>query len=281
MEEQVATKKLVYVYCVTNKTQAEVSFPSDERVGFGAPRLITFEDIAAVASDVPGREFSQDSINRKLSDPRWLADSAQRHELAIEHLMNYDSSSSGSTPVPMKLCTIFKNDARVVEMLSENYAKFKLALKKVDGRVEVGVTAFADYAKESAMKILSGNARIDRLQRRIFSSTPGRSYFLKGELDLAVSQEFGRRIGESAGKVMSELSKVADSAVANQPLASPNAENSDGSAGSVKMVLNYAFLVRKSRFNSFSSTFERTQKRVAKQGIMLKLSGPWPPYNFV
>lgn len=269
---------LTYVYCITKANAfPNLSFPASD-IGFGSPRMVSFEGISAIVSDVPSSIFSEKELSKKMKeDTQWLAQAAKRHELAIESLM--DNEALGSTPIPMKFCTIFKNDVRVVEMLSENYAKFRLALKKLEGKVEFGVTAYASLESSELSKLVSQNQRIKKIKEEMRTSTPGRSYFMKKDLELEISKESRKRIEESTQVVARELKKDAVSFVSNELLRLDAVRDPDIKA--MKMVLNSAYLVKKKSIPLFEARYEKLQKRFSKSGLVLKITGPWPPYNFV
>jgi hypothetical protein len=273
------SSSLTYAYCITKAKNflPSLSFPSND-IGFGPPRMVSFEGIAAIVSDVPSSIFSEKELSKKMKeDAQWLAGAAMRHELAIESLM--DNEELGSTPIPMKFCTIFKNDSRVVEMLSENYAKFRLILKKLEGKVELGVTAYASFEKIGLTRLVSRNPKIKKIKDRIERSTPGKSYFMKKDLELEISKESRKRIEDSTQLVARELKKGAVSFVSNEPLRLDTVQDPD--LKEMKMVFNSAYLVQKKSVPLFKARYEKLQKRFSKSGLVLKLTGPWPPYNFV
>jgi hypothetical protein len=46
------------------------------------------------------------------------------------------------------------------------------------------------------------------------------------------------------------------------------------------MMLNYAFLLVRQRIADFRSQVKNAGTKCADEGLMVELSGPWPPYNF-
>ncbi|MBI2200221.1 MAG: GvpL/GvpF family gas vesicle protein, partial [Candidatus Rokubacteria bacterium] len=45
-------------------------------------------------------------------------------------------------------------------------------------------------------------------------------------------------------------------------------------------ILNWAFLVPRSRVDDFRARIQRINAEHAPHGLVLDLSGPWPPYSF-
>ncbi|MGH2640035.1 MAG: GvpL/GvpF family gas vesicle protein, partial [Rhabdochlamydiaceae bacterium] len=252
-------RNLIYVYCVV-PDQFEIRLESG--FGFGPFDMVTFKDIAAVVSTVPSSEFNQNRINEKTKDVPWLANAASTHERVVEKVME------GETPIPMKLCTIFKSKASLIRMLKDNYAEFRLSLRKIEGKIELGVTAYLDLENSSA----SATREIKALKKKIQRSTPGSAYFLEQELDELISIEARNKANSFAKKIFNEMKKGSDGSVSNPLLAQNNFQG---------MILNASLLIEKKKLDEFRERFQMLRETCSKCGeITLKLTGPWPPYNF-
>jgi hypothetical protein len=46
------------------------------------------------------------------------------------------------------------------------------------------------------------------------------------------------------------------------------------------MAFNHAFLLERGRQRDFRARVESLNAKYSGQGLVLELSGPWPPYNF-
>lgn len=256
---------LFYVYCVIKRPSNQLSLQNVR--GFGPAGLIAFGDMAAVVSRVPASQFSQQEIDKRVRDMRWLADAATRHEEAVEAVMRT------TAVVPMKLCTIFTGEKGVVEMLRQNCRKFTATLKRVQGRVELGVAAYCNF-RRAKNRLAGVSQKAEVLQKQMAESTPGRAYFLKRELEDVIVAEAHKQARILTNVVFEELRKCSDEAVLNKPLSAEATQSKN------TMILNAAYLIRKDRINAFKSMFQKAKKRYGRLGIVLKMTGPWPPYNF-
>src|SRR4051812_34009277 len=103
----------LYVYGVVRADGAEP--PADAE-------LIAHEDLAAIASTVPLDEFGEEPLQGRLTAVRWLEALARRHEGVL------DEAISRTTVVPMRLCTIYRGEPQLREMLEAEHDVFADAL---------------------------------------------------------------------------------------------------------------------------------------------------------
>jgi hypothetical protein len=270
--------QLVYAYCIIKNNEAIDTEPlpksartSMSKLGLARPYIISLHDISAIVSRVPKEKFSQAMIDRKTKDLDWLSKTATKHEELVEHVMKV------TTPIPLKLCTIFKGDGRVLSMLKRNYAAFYSILDELSGKVEFGVSS---YISLDAAKLAerSENRATKRMQRRFENASEGRAYFLKQELDEMLISEFASKAYSVSRSVYEELEYLAEHAVMNKPIATEIGTQKAGPK--TDMIMNAAFLLRKDKVVDFERRFEELKKECESKGVSIKLTGPWPPYNF-
>jgi hypothetical protein len=270
--------QLVYAYCVIDNNdlkEGDFAFSfnrgSGSNLGLGRPYIISYHEIGAIVSSVSAKNFSQEAIDRNTKNVEWLSKTATKHEELVEHVMKV------TTPVPLKLCTIFKGRERVLSMLKRNYATFCLALTELRGKVELGVSAYVTLDAGKLTK-QTENRTIKSLQRKVENASEGRAYFLKQELDEMVVSEFATRALASSRNVYEELKPLAERALINKPIATDVGGRK--SSAKTDMIMNAAFLVARDRMANFERRFEQLRMEYNSKGISLKLTGPWPPYNF-
>jgi len=100
--------------------------------------LIKQGDLAAVASLVSLSEFGEEELRENLNDVAWLEEKARAHERVL------DEARSRMTVVPMRLCTIYRGEDQVREMLAREHDVFVDALRRLEGHTEWGVKLIAD-----------------------------------------------------------------------------------------------------------------------------------------
>src|SRR5579872_2739248 len=145
-----ATEKGTYVYGVV----ASARRPSLARVPAGLPgagrvRLLDVEPgFFIVAADAPLDRYGEAAITSGLSDLDWVSRVAVAHERVVESFV-------GATAVlPMKLLTIFANDARAIDFVRRDRARIAALVKRVANHQEWGVRVVLDpaHAAKTATK---------------------------------------------------------------------------------------------------------------------------------
>jgi hypothetical protein len=129
----------IYVYCVVAAdTQLPDDLPSIDPAH--CPTLIRHERLAAVVSQVPLSDFGEERLRERLADMEWLERTARAHELALETIGRH------ATLIPMRLCSVYRSESGVTEMLAREARALEEALVHLNGKTEWGVKVFATPA---------------------------------------------------------------------------------------------------------------------------------------
>ena len=251
-----------YVYCVT---AGEPSCSLEGLPGVDARyavRPIRHAEITALASPVPLTDFGAEPLKRNLNDLSWLERIARAHQRVL------DGALKEATVVPLRLCTVFEDDAGVEAMLERQHDVLAGALARLAGRQEWAVKLIADRARRSQGQgsdasagggdAQSGRAYVDRLRR-----------------DRAARSDAQRTTRAAAREIHRDL---AARAVATRVLRKPARELSDGGG---ELVLNGAYLVDADHVAEFRAAVKELGDRYGAGGMRLEITGPWPPYSFV
>ena len=214
------------------------------RAGAVAPpegaRAVVEGDLAAIVREVPLAEYGEAALRRNLEDIAWLEDAARRHETVLDVLL------AATTVIPLRLCTIYRSEEAVREMLAAEHAAFVEALERLTGRTEWGVKAFrAPAGEEASDEAADGSAYMERRRREA---------------------EARRRADADVEDAFQRLAALAEEALAN-PL-----QRRELTGREEEMVLNGVFLVEDANEAAF---------RAVVSELGYELTGPWPPYNFV
>ena len=86
------------------------------------------EGLVVLISRVPMAEFGEEPLRENLNDLPWLERVARAHESVLEGAL------SGGPIVPLRLCTIFADEAGVRAMLDREGRQLREALERLDGR---------------------------------------------------------------------------------------------------------------------------------------------------
>jgi hypothetical protein len=250
------TTGLRYVYAVCRPFSAPLQ---SQLTGVGGvpPRLLHHRGLVAVVSTVPERHFAEEPLRAHLEDLDWLTETARAHQQVI------DALTTVTTPLPLRLATVFRDDSAVRVMMEAREDYFRQTLGRLEGRVEWGVKVYTDAepgelgAPERApAKAASGR---DYLRQR-------RDRFRAREDEWQKAEAFATRLHET-------LSERAE----DSRLHAPQNPALSGAAG--RNVLNAAYLVPRDHSEEFVELVDRTKDEAS--GMRVELTGPWAAYSFV
>jgi hypothetical protein len=254
-----------YVYGVISAREADL--PAD--LAGVDPRqpvaLVEHQDLAAIVSRVSLAEFGEEQLHENLNDVEWLEDKARAHEAVL------DAALSRMTVVPMRLCTIYRSEEQVHEMLGRERPLLVDALRRLDGKTEWGVKLVAE---PEALERAAAQAREDD-SPEARAGSEGTAYMDRKRREARAHEEHDRVAEEWAHEVHERLAEAASEALLN-PTQRPEVS---GYAG--EMLLNGVYLVTNSEVENFQRLAERLAEDYRERGALVDLTGPWPPYNFV
>jgi hypothetical protein len=256
----------LWVYCVV-RADRELPHGLDDVVLGGPPRLLAAGGLAALASHVPLAEFGEAPLRQNLNDLAWLERTVRAHEAVL------DSMIAGGAVVPMRVCTIYRDDAQVGDMLESRGALFQDALRRLAGKAEWGVKIVADRGRlEQHARSQSETAR--SLGDDITRKPEGGAYLARKKLAALVRDEADGILNEIVRETHARLEEWAAGSVVLP------AQNRELSGYEGEMVFNGAYLVEDERVHAFSSLLDELGSQYAPLGLTFDLTGPWPAYNF-
>ncbi|MGN6814773.1 MAG: GvpL/GvpF family gas vesicle protein [Solirubrobacterales bacterium] len=252
-----------YVYGVV---ESEADLPED-LVGIDgrhAPFPVREGQLTAIASHVDLAEFGEESLRENLEDVRWLEGKARAHEEVLEAVLTHN------TVIPLRLCTIYKGEDQVRDMLRGERLVFTESLQYLRGRAEVGVKAIvrSSALKEAALQRSGAGADTE-------GASSGVQYLHRKRIEGRAREEAAEIGDELAHSIHQPLAELAVEALLN-PLQRPEVSGHEGD-----MILNGVYLVEHEDLARFREAVETLAERFREQGLAVQLTGPWPPYNFV
>ncbi|QRE79034.1 GvpL/GvpF family gas vesicle protein [Rhodococcus ruber] len=248
----------VWLYAVTDDRLAEGDLGGLAGVAGESVRAVGSGGLTAVVGSVPLAVFGEEPLKRNLEDLSWLEATARAHDAVVSTV------AQRGPAVPLRLATVYLDDARVRDLLDERQADFESALTLVTGRTEWGVKAYGDrqaLADAVAEAQIAGSAK-----------GSGTAYLLRRRAQLAAQESVERDAAARADEIHSRLLRQA-AAGRRQPATDPAL-----SGRRDWMVLNGTYLVDDDRADEFARAVEELRKEY--RGIRLELTGPWPPYSF-
>ncbi|MEU5993681.1 GvpL/GvpF family gas vesicle protein [Spirillospora sp. NPDC047418] len=295
--EAAGTETAVYLYGVARGLDPAAL--GGARGVAGAPvRGVLAADLTALVSTVALAEYGEAALRANLEDLAWLEATARAHHDVV------DLAAHAAPTAPVRIATIYRDDARVAEVLAAQGGRFTDILDLIAGRSEWGVKAYADPetmrgdtpagepadtpADASAGGPAGGTDPGGGLAPRAEPLTgprpaapasgssgagAGTAYLRRRQEERRRRADAGRRVSEQAGAVHAEL---ADHAVASRhhPPQDPRLSGRPGT-----QILNTAYLLDEEQVAGFLAVTRAAGERLA--GIEVEVTGPWPPYSFI
>lgn len=237
---------LVYVYAVLEAPVA-VSLRGMD----GAPVRWVEAELAAAVSDVAEADFAEEPLNERVRDLNWLGPRAIAHDAVNGQLWERAESV-----LPLAFGIVFRDDARVREVLTQRATEFKARLQRVRGKGEWVIALHADA--------LLTSDRIDALKQEIARASAGRAHLLKRRLVEVEREEQQRLQAEAADAFVREAESALDG-VYVEPIPAEATE---------RPLVRATVLVRDD--NGLKALVERWRER----GYTVTQTGPTPPYRF-
>lgn len=251
-----------YVYCISRSDVA--ALPRAQPIDPTYPlHFVKHEDLAAVVSDVPLDTFRRRVETEK--DLRWLEEKVTAHNQLVQQV-----AASGPV-IPLQFATILASQQHLIELLDRNRGELRRTLDMFEGQAEWGVKILVPQsASENGHKIEigqdasagSGTAYMTRKQKAGSRRRQVRGTWRE------LSQQCHDRLSEIStdARLLPTSSRIIDSSSTN---------------ASSDLLLNASYLVRDPRRRQFKTLTEELRTMLEEQGLLLQLTGPWPPYNFV
>lgn len=257
---------LRYVYAVCRPFRSALQSQLTGVAG-APPKLLTHHGLVAVVSTVPEADFAEGPLRAHLEDLDWLTETARAHQGVI------DALTAVTTPLPLRLATVFRDDSGVRSMMEAREDDFRRVLDRLEGRVEWGVKVYAETEPtepaESAEPTQSTGAETGRPESKAMS---GRDYLRRRRMQTRAREDVWQRAAVFAGRLHQTLSSFAEDSRLHAP------QNSALSGASGQNVLNAAYLVSRADSEEFVELVDREKDDAP--GIRVELTGPWAAYSF-
>ncbi|MEU6394014.1 GvpL/GvpF family gas vesicle protein [Streptomyces sp. NPDC046939] len=258
--------ELRYVYAVCGALEAPLAADLSG-VGGAAPRLLRHAGLTAVVGHVPAEEFSETALRRNLENLDWLADTARAHQAVIAAL------ASVTSPLPLRLATVFRDDSGVRAMLETEQERFRTSLERIRDRVEWGVKVFVeDQPKESPAPADSGTGPRERISAQALGAGSGRDYLRRRRAEREGRDQIWRKAETFAQELHDRLAERSVETRVHPP------QNPELAKTSGRNVLNGAYLVPRAESEAFVELVDATKDE--QPGLRVELTGPWAAYSF-
>ncbi|MFC8195437.1 GvpL/GvpF family gas vesicle protein [Streptomyces sp. NPDC060006] len=260
---------LRYVYAVCRPFST--SLPRQlTGVGGVPPKQLVHHGLVAVVGQVSEEDFAEQPLRAHLEDLDWLGTTARAHQNVI------DALTVVTSPLPLRLATVFRDDSGVRTMMEQREETFLRTLDRLDGRVEWGVKVYAESAETSGDAGAGGpsgvSANSGASAAAAGKSVSGRDYLRQRRSQRKASEEKWEHAEEFARRLHGSLSGYAEDTRIHAP------QNAALSRASGQNILNAAYLVPRSESEAFVELVDRTKDDAP--GLRVELTGPWAAYSF-
>ncbi|BDH12108.1 GvpL/GvpF family gas vesicle protein [Streptomyces hygroscopicus] len=260
-----------YVYAI-GRTGPALDASARQLTGLrdGPLRTVTAGRLTALVSSVPADAFSAEGMKAQLEDLTELERIARSHHAVVE------AAYTGAMVLPMRLATVYLDDARVRSMLDERDTEFDALLSRLEGHAEVGVKVYADAraaaAAEAPAAGASGSAAPGSPAPAASAVSPGRAYLQQQRAQRRTHRDAYRAAGAVAADVRVRVADVARDMVAHRP------QQGELASGTGENIANEAYLVPTDRIGEFHRALKGLADGVP--GVRVEFTGPWAPYSF-
>ncbi|MEW2544238.1 GvpL/GvpF family gas vesicle protein [Streptomyces sp. NPDC047002] len=256
------TVSYLYAVCRADVAAAPpvAGVPAGPGDGPAPLRLVREGTLAAVVSSVPADAYSTEGLEASLGDLERLEALARAHNAVV------DAVHARATVLPMRLATVYLDDARVAEVLREGAEDFGRLLDRLEGHDELGVKVYAtpaDRARGAAPREEPPAPE---------GSSPGRAYLRRRQAQRRSHRDAHRAAGEAAARLPEAVAELARGRAVHRP------QQADAAKGAGENIANEAYLVARSDRTAFRAAVAALADGVP--GVRVEVTGPWAPYSF-
>ncbi|MEV6840747.1 GvpL/GvpF family gas vesicle protein [Streptomyces sp. NPDC051133] len=244
--------RYVYAVCRLFDTPLQTQLTG---IGGAPPALVHHHGLVAVVSTVPEADFREEALKAHLEDLDWLAATARAHQGVI------DALTTVTTPLPLRLATVFRDDSGVRAMIEAREADFRRSLDRLAGRVEWGVKVYLEAEPEETAAPAASAKPVS-----------GRDYLRRRRESTHAHEDRWQRAEEFARSLHERLCQYAEDCRLHAP------QNAALSHAPGRNVLNAAYLVPRRQCEAFVEMVDRTKDEAP--GMRVELTGPWAAYSF-
>jgi hypothetical protein len=194
----------------------------------------------------------------------YIFDPTRENALAHEHVI--ESVMKSHTIIPMAFGTVFRTDEDIRQVLKSIYSSLKDVLKQMEGKVEFGLKVSWDRDR-IIEELKRDDEEIHRLHAELTKKHLQSTYFARMQLGRMIDKSLSERSSEFVREIYDGLRFACVASRDNKPIGD-------------KMIMNAAFLILRHREPDFEATVNKVARKFGDR-LNFKLTGPWPPYNFV
>ncbi len=232
--------------------------------GAKPPRALAAGDGAwLIVSTVPAASYDEAALAAGLQNLDWVGRRAMAHEAVVEHFLGAPAL------LPMQLFTLFTSDERALDHVAGERKRVDRILARLERQQEWGLRLSFD--EQGARQSVEDAHRPRRSARG--QSESGAAYLAR-KRDL---RDVTRGQLASATSAADRLYRAMSREATDAHRRTATEQATPGS----RLLLDAAFLVPSKQSAAFRKTLRQHVEKLTGSGLVVSLTGPWPPYNFV
>jgi hypothetical protein len=221
--------------------------------------------VAAVASRVGLDRFDPSRLQGNTAeDVRWLSQIAARHDDIIRR------ASAAATVLPLRLGTLFQSLASLRNTLVRQQMRISALLDRLDDRREWTAKLYRETFPDGDTSLHA----VPPPPHFPLGARTGTEYLARKRSQLEDRQAARAAGQQTVHAIQGRLAAKAEDWRTIRTLSKQLTGRSE------EMLSNSAFLVHRAAQESWLAEAERARQDVRSGGLLLELSGPWPPYHF-
>ena len=254
----------IYLFCLTPET----TLPELKGTGIdGLHPLLTeaIGDVAAIFSEVALEDFAGPEAQDRMEDLTWIGPRALRHEEVIMDVMEV------GPVLPVRFGTVFSSLDAMKEPLRRHRAILSEFFRETAGKKEWAFRGYVNMPQARAQVLAE---RLAAEKEQLAGLTPGKRYFLEQRIKDAVNKEMASRLKGLGNQIVTSLQDLSAAFHERRLLAKEVTGREE------EMFFHGAFLVRDASMEDMQRLLSDWNAAHQDAGLLLELSGPWPPYHF-
>lgn len=210
------------------------------------PWVVTHDGLGLVVSDIRVADLAGLDTEQPAEHSR-LAEFARGHDTVVRAVFD-------RAPIlPLRFGTVLTDTAAATELLARQREDAVATLDRIAGKREWGAKVAPAPAEPEQAPVVD-------------SAPSGTEYLARKRDELAARKVAGRRRRETLDRAHATLAEHA-----TDDMRRATGEN---------VLLDSAFLVPDAATDDFLTVVDQVARDLADEGLVLRATGPWPPYSF-
>jgi len=261
---------LIYLYGIIPESEA-ADHSLDKMKDFeetGFLQMLPVDDVIAITCLLDASKYTEESIQDKIdNDMEWLQEKAFHHHETVMNL------SKLFTVIPLKFCTLYKNEDSLRTSILENEEKMLRTLESIAGKEEWNLKVYCDdqLLKE---QFSENNPAAEAKRAEISELSKGRQFFEKKKLDKWMETEIEAEKDTVSEAIHRELCDLSTCGHVKKTWSKDVTGKKD------PMTWNSVYLMEVEKVEQFLERIQQYQKDMKAAGWQFEASGPWPAYHF-